>query len=593
MSFTLEADLEGPRRVLELSRSLSVAGIGPQRKAFLRQAMINLAIRPSFLQYLSTTDPAAIPADEWTPSSPTVKAISVSFDAISAITRAWSLQSSSTHVALRCASTFFPASIRWIPYLHPIHSSLQPDGAHIHALVDLILALHTFAECSPIPGEHLAILDEYTVTLWAFVLVQPDIDLRPNRIFPLCSEMLARCILTFLLPAAEGRVGRTDMPSVRIMVRHALWCATKRRPSKLLRSLLEHSRAIHLLDTIQSKSKEFSAMRWHIHLLAVLIRDVYPTWRPSRTVLKIAVDLGRESPCACTTMATCALLITIWEKDHSGRSLIWSIKAGLVDALTYGSDGEPANLKEARAAVFRYITYRTSSVGVLRALLKKGASVPFLVGTAAFPEREGTMDQGQLTQDVHNAVQSRVDSLGWCILKKVCATCGADSASSRFSCLCYNAIYCSRRCQKQHWRVHRDCCLWYIYRLSVQLADNIGSPFDMGFSLVQIIRYLLSDRADYLFERLAKLKRLPGNEVRVEVALDQVPPRDNLKCSLHTGLDSENVMTLEARLFVRGKASVVGFQPMSLASFLEAFEGVSTYFNLDNQPLTIGKRKAQ
>ncbi|KAL1657830.1 hypothetical protein GGF50DRAFT_68405 [Schizophyllum commune] len=549
MSFTLEADLEGPRRVLELSRSLSVAGIGPQRKAFLRQAMINLAIRPSFLQYLSTTDPAAIPADEWTPSSPTVKAISVSFDAISAITRAWSLQSSSTHVALRCASTFFPASIRWIPYLHPIHSSLQPDGAHIHALVDLILALHTFAECSPIPGEHLAILDEYTVTLWAFVLVQPDIDLRPNRIFPLCSEMLARCILTFLLPAAEGRVGRTDMPSVRIMVRHALWCATKRRPSKLLRSLLKHSRAIHLLDTIQSKSKEFSAMRWHIHLLAVLIRDVYPTWRPSRTVLKIAVDLGRESPCACTTMATCALLITIWEKDHSGRSLIWSIKAGLVDALTYGSDGEPANLKEARAAVFRYITYRTSSVGVLRALLKKGASVPFLVGTAAFPEREGTMDQGQLTQDVHNAVQSRVDSLG--------------------------------------------CSIPLCVLLTQTIVDNIGSPFDMGFSLVQIIRYLLSDRADYLFERLAKLKRLPGNEVRVEVALDQVPPRDNLKCSLHTGLDSENVMTLEARLFVRGKASVVGFQPMSLASFLEAFEGVSTYFNLDNQPLTIGKRKAQ
>ncbi|KAL3922465.1 MAG: hypothetical protein SGILL_002193 [Bacillariaceae sp.] len=44
-----------------------------------------------------------------------------------------------------------------------------------------------------------------------------------------------------------------------------------------------------------------------------------------------------------------------------------------------------------------------------------------------------------------------------------CAKCGADSKSGKLmACPCHKVQYCSKECQRFHWRFHKDACEWHL-----------------------------------------------------------------------------------------------------------------------------------
>lgn len=124
-------------------------------------------------------------------------------------------------------------------------------------------------------------------------------------------------------------------------------------------------------------------------------------------------------------------------------------------------------------------------------------------------------------------------------------------------------------------------------------VDHIVPHVETGFALAQVVHYLLSSQADYLFARLAsflELSQVRAGDVRVEIVLDQFPPRDISTYTSREGPSSECVLSLEARLFVRGNPSVVTFEPRSLASFLTVFKKVSIYLSSKRSLLTLSQR---
>ena len=42
--------------------------------------------------------------------------------------------------------------------------------------------------------------------------------------------------------------------------------------------------------------------------------------------------------------------------------------------------------------------------------------------------------------------------------KHMCEECGSVSATRLKACTCKRVFYCSRECQKTHWKIHREVC---------------------------------------------------------------------------------------------------------------------------------------
>ncbi|KAL1749617.1 hypothetical protein FB107DRAFT_225190 [Schizophyllum commune] len=539
----LDVELQGPSQALQLSHDLSDAGDCQEKSASIRRRMYNLGLKPSFLHFLLTTNPAEIPDDEWRPLSRTVEAVTLSFLAMTAISRAWSSDPSSSDAPPRCAGTFFPPALLWIPHLHPLYSSLKPELAHIRPLVDVIQALNAFTGYGLASNEHIASLYEHTVALWYFLLLHPRVDVHPDQNdHPLHSEVLGMCTLRMLSsPMYQQSYGLSAM-SVRTLVRDTLLWAAKASPRRLLELLFCAARSVHDRDVKHTLFKGSSALRQHLQAIGVLMRDVFPTARLSQSAVKIVVDLGRQTPCSCAIESVCNLLLVIWMMDHSGGTLKSSLKAGLVYILLDDLQPESATAKAARESVFRYIAVRTSSYGVLRTLSKQDNELPCRVG-------ESATNDPILAEEARRTIQARMDSLDECSSRRICAI-------------------------KSHWKLHKRRCVWYRYRLAS--IDHIGSPSDMGFTVLQVIQYLRSDHADGLFETLAKLQQKA--DVRIQIFLNELPPHAVIVYTPHTSsLGHQVVLALRAQLFVRGQASTIVFEPRPLAQFLSVFEGVSIH----------------
>ncbi|KAI5887343.1 uncharacterized protein SCHCODRAFT_02672464 [Schizophyllum commune H4-8] len=497
----------------------------------LQKRLSALSKSPRLFQYLGN-DPADVPVHEWVPRSSTVITITTCFLAMDVIAHR---DPSLTIWTQRALAAFLPRAFRWLPYLHPAYSNLRPHPYHIGVLVHILPVMYRHATRTWSFRERSATLNRYLLSLWIHVVTHLDPDSWDAPHDGGTSDLdhlhlLGDCVLDMLSPK-DALAGRPERSHLCATLREEFLLVTKGKPRRALAGFL---RTVTGLFGHATASLEHRPLHVHIRVITALVENIVPETCHSRDILRLSVDLSRQTRRTDAVEAACHLLLALWTTARNNDPLVWSLQRGLIHVLR-PDHRDSVVVESARLAIHRYVAARTTSRGILLALMAE--RLPLSVLT------EGFSGDVSVMREVEVLLERRLQMISFA---------GGRTCSMKL-------------CRKAMTSTQIYCC-------------NIKSPFDTAFAALQALEYMHSARGCNLLEDLVRIEEacraLEGpDEVNVELLLDRLPPQHTITLKTPAGSPpTKTILIMKARLFLH-KPSVVTIvlEPKSLSSFLGAF----------------------
>ncbi|TRM58409.1 hypothetical protein BD626DRAFT_611717 [Schizophyllum amplum] len=379
----------------------------------------------------------------------------------------------------RCVRSIWPTLVLWIDFLHPVHhvGTERMERVPLQALCDILNELFrtdtpAFQLCKETPRLYELLfllwlrLDEY-VTPGTDPTVDRSMYVVPKRSF--MTEIAKAQPFSDRVQAVAGYYKAPHcIPAALAAVGH--------RPHKLYRKMLVQARLLaDAIATLRSDkllekiSEPFIPISEFVTLQLVMHR--YP-----KDIVCGFVDLihylrdmpgGRGNGPA---RMLCSILSSIWATCDDGRSLAWSLRAGVLPIMIALDAEKSDDILVAHA--LHIVTRKAYHVRVLREFLNGGEALSFVGATFKGPNTLASYD---------NEIRRRVNLLQrWSQEKCLYTECHSNIDAVPVAvrrCPCFSAAYCSKECQRADWASHKPNCVNGVH--TVEIGDL--SPQDAHF----------------------------------------------------------------------------------------------------------------
>ncbi|KAL1670152.1 hypothetical protein GGF50DRAFT_122556 [Schizophyllum commune] len=187
----------------------------------------------------------------------------------------------------------------------------------------------------------------------------------------------------------------------------------------------------------------------HILLLVTFV-DEMPLAHYPRDLMRAIVRQALRMRTENQKFTICNFIGFIWHLDESSRSVARAIRDGILPLIIANAKTAAGDLTYA----MNKVAFRSVYLPVARALGANAGPPAFagaarVGGGAYFVALDAEL---QRRVNIARSLHSRVCSY------PECTSSGVEAAKTR-RCVCFEAFYCSRECQRAHRKVHKELCV--------------------------------------------------------------------------------------------------------------------------------------
>ncbi|TRM61946.1 hypothetical protein BD626DRAFT_404597 [Schizophyllum amplum] len=440
-----------------------------------------------------------------------------------------------------CVRSIWPTLVLWIDFLHPVHhvSTERMERVPLQVLCDILNELfrtdtHAFELCKETPR-----LYELLFLLW----LRLDEYITPGTDVLHCLSSLSHTVnrSIYVVPKrsfmmeitnAQPYPDRVQAVADRYKDPHcipAALMAVGHRPHKLYRKMLVQARLfVGVIPTLRSDealekiSDSFVPISEFVTLQLVMHK--YP-----KDIVCGFVDLirhlhdisdGRGSGPA---RMMCSILSSIWATCDDGRSLAWSLRAGVLPVMI-ALNAEKSD-DDLVSHALHMVTRKAYHVRVVREFLKGVEALSFIGAAFKGPNTLASYD---------SEIRRRVDMLQrWTWNQEKCLYAECHSIIDAVPvpvrrCPCFNAAYCSKACQRADWARHKPNCVNGVHGtryMAIEIGDL--SPEDAHF-IAFYVRTWTHTHAQTLLQSVIRAQEITPSGSKphtyhVQVNIGQLP----------------------------------------------------------------------
>ncbi|TRM58410.1 hypothetical protein BD626DRAFT_573623 [Schizophyllum amplum] len=450
---------------------------------------------------------------------------------------------------LNCVRDLWPSIVSWLDFFHPMHhnGTQRMQRTPLETVTCLISSLFTLKGSLPdlfadTPRIYRLLFD---------LLVRFDVyfDMpRMSAMLHKCVGRLGYAVLGYALwtPNKDLEGGETMQMENRtedLAVLHALLEVVRYRRRFLYRRIASQAHILLRHFVLRGGAiGDDNNLHNQLELLRGLANRFVPIYDCPREVVLRLVQITQEiltvagGPAIALTAITA--LHAMWRSSGDRRSLVWSLRAGVLPAILTLRGVQP--IRHA-ANSLGTISLGAMSVDVLRALDSSGRALDIAGGLLGLDDKP--LDK-KIQAEVNQNLRDRI-ALIRSLYKKTCAygQCTSTVEQARATlrrCSCQTVCYCCKQCQRRDWFTHWRACR------ENQVIGTVGdiTPLDAHFLMLCGRARLRSIVPDVL----AEISRLP-------VAIPDVP------LCFHVGLEFSVIPPVIAEVRVTGASDTPEAMP--------------------------------
>ncbi|TRM58394.1 hypothetical protein BD626DRAFT_634076 [Schizophyllum amplum] len=272
----------------------------------------------------------------------------------------------------------------------------------------------------------------------------------------------------------------------------------------------------------------------HLRLIFVFCNEILPITRHFHRFLQtfvmqshLLIEDGEQARMACLVVRT------IWATSEDSRSMACAVRNGILPImLAHNSDGllNYDILLAARRSIYMPVT---------RALANKDGPLSFV--QARFGEAEP-----ELAVAMDAEIASRIEIMR-SLHPRTCASPECTSSITETTrlrrCVCFEACYCSKACQKGHRQAHKAVC---VNRANVKIPPHVPfrRPIDAYFARKVAWKYVQRFR-DII---LSEIDQLSPSSDQLSPSSDQLAPSSGVEHSPSSDPTSLSTLSLHTYL---------------------------------------------